>query len=65
MKVEVVRQPQAPTLLVPRKKTRPVIVFLAVAIATFGLAFILENIRPRVRAVPDESVSARKTRRSA
>jgi hypothetical protein len=65
VQVEVVRQPQAPTLLVPRKKTRPIIVFLTVAIATFGLAFVLENIRPRVRAVPDEGVSARPARRSA
>lgn len=54
VQVEVLRQPQAPALLVPRKKTRPIIVFLAVAIATFGLAFILENLRPRVRAVPGE-----------
>jgi hypothetical protein len=51
VKVEVVRQPQSPALLVPRKKTRPIIVFLAVAIATFGLAFVLENMRPRVRAI--------------
>lgn len=58
VRVEVVRQPQAPTLLVPRKKTRPIIVFLTVAIAAFGLAFILENMRPRVRAVPDEGQAA-------
>lgn len=58
--VEVVRQPQVPTLLVPRKKTRPIIVFLTVAIATFGLAFILENLRPRVRAVPDQSRTTRR-----
>jgi hypothetical protein len=54
VKVEIVRQPQAPVLLVPRKKTRPIFVFLTVAIATFGLAFILENMRPRVRALPGE-----------
>jgi hypothetical protein len=65
VRVEVVRQPQAPTLLVPRKKTRPIIVFLTVAIATFGLAFILENLRPRVRVVPDAERSATPTRRSA
>ena len=61
VRVEVVRQPQVPTLLVPRKKTRPIIVFLTVAIATFGLAFILENLRPRVRAVPDQQ-SGRRTK---
>ena len=58
VQVEVVRQPQAPSLLEPRKKTRPIIVFLTVAIATFGLAFILENLRPRVRAVPGEEPAA-------
>ena len=59
VKVEIVRQPQAPALLVPRKKTRPIVVFLTVAIATFGLAFILENMRPRVRAVPDQQSGQR------
>lgn len=53
IQVDIVRQPQAPVLLMPRKKTRPIIVFLTVAIATFGLAFILENLRPRVRALPE------------
>jgi hypothetical protein len=64
--VEVVRQPQAPVLLQPRKKTRPIIVFLTVAIATIGLAFILENIRPRVRVLPGEGkpeLPARRPRR--
>jgi hypothetical protein len=67
VRVEVVRQPQAPTLLVPRKKTRPIVIFLTVAIATFGLAFVLENLRPRVRAVPGEGRRAVKppSRRSA
>jgi hypothetical protein len=68
VKVEVVRQPQAPALLVPRKKTRPIIVFLTVAIAVFGLAFILENMRPRVRAVSAgarPAVPAKPARRSA
>lgn len=54
VRVDVVRQPQMPVLLVPRKKTRPIVIFLAVAIATFGLAFVLENLRPRVRAIPGE-----------
>jgi hypothetical protein len=50
--LQVVRQPQAPTLLEARKKTRPVVVFVAVMIAVLGLAFVLENLRPRVRVVP-------------
>jgi hypothetical protein len=55
VKVEVVRQPQAPALLMPRKKTRPIIIFLTVAIVTFGLVFVLENLRPRVRAISGEA----------
>jgi len=50
--VEVARQPQPATLLVERKKTRPMVVFVAVMIAVIGLAFALENVRPRVRALP-------------
>ncbi len=68
VQVEVVRQPQAPALLVPRKKTRPIIVFLTVMIATFGLAFVLENMRPRVRAISGEArrpAPAQRARRSA
>jgi hypothetical protein len=68
VKVEVVRQPQAPALLLPRKKTRPIIVFLTVMIATFGLAFVLENMRPRVRAVSGDArrpAPAPRARRSA
>lgn len=52
--LEVASSPQRPVLVEPRKKTRPVIVFLAVMIAVIGLAFVLENIRPRVRPLPSE-----------
>lgn len=38
----------------PRSKTPPVVVFVLVMAATFGLVFILENLRPRVRVVPGE-----------
>jgi hypothetical protein len=34
-----------------KKKTLPIVVFLAAMIAVTGLAFMLENIRPRVRPV--------------
>jgi hypothetical protein len=33
----------------------PVVIFLAVMFATVGLAFLLENLRPRAR--PGESVA--------
>jgi len=39
-----------PELLVPRKKTGPMVVLLVVMFATIALAFMLENLRPRVPA---------------
>jgi len=50
--VMALAQPRNAVLEVPRKKTRPLAIFLAVMIATLGLAFVLENMRPRIRAVP-------------
>ncbi len=50
--LQVVRQPQAAELLVARKKTRPVIVLVAVMLVVLGMAFALENLRPRVRVLP-------------
>jgi hypothetical protein len=41
-------------LLKPRSKTVPIMVFALVIIATLGLAFLLENLKPRVRLVPAE-----------
>jgi hypothetical protein len=43
-------------LVKPRSKTIPVMVFMLVAIATLGSAFLLENLRPRVRPVANEDV---------
>lgn len=50
-----VRQPSPATtvLLAGRSKTVPIVVFLTVMLAVVGLAFILENLRPRVRPVAD------------
>jgi len=67
-----VRHPTLGTtvLLEGRTKTLPIVVFLTVMLAVIGLAFILENIRPRVRPVPSEVASpqaarpARRARRS-
>jgi len=60
---------KAPTLTKARKKTLAIVTFLAVMIATVGLAFILENMRPRVRAVeplaPATPVSAAEKRHAA
>lgn len=60
--VEIVQQPGQPVLVEPRKKTRPVIVFLAVMTAVIGLAFVLENLRPRVRSIPAQEFTAAASR---
>jgi hypothetical protein len=49
--IQVLRRPALPVVIEPRKKTLPIIVFLAVITAAVGLAFVLENLRPSVRAV--------------
>jgi hypothetical protein len=45
-RIEVLQNATRPTLALPRKKTLPIIVFLAMLSATVALAFILENLRP-------------------
>ncbi len=59
VRVQVVRQPLPAVLLEPRKKTRPILVFIAVMSAVFGLMFALENLRPRLRTVPDKGIDRR------
>lgn len=49
--LQIVQQATKPVVVEPRKKTLAVIVFGALLVATVGLAFILENLRPRVRPV--------------
>jgi len=49
--VQVLNRASAASVAVPRKKTLPVIVFLGVLVAAISLAFVLENLRPRVRIV--------------
>ncbi len=39
-------------LVLPRKKTVPIVVFLAVMFATLAIAFTLENMRPRPSTAP-------------
>lgn len=47
--LELVMRPRAAEIYQPRSKTMPVLIFLAVMFATVGLAFLLENLRPRPR----------------
>jgi len=57
-----VLQAAAPaTVLQPRKKTLPIVAFIAVLAATFALAFILENLRPRVRVLPQTTAGRQET----
>jgi hypothetical protein len=48
-----------------RRKTTPIVIFLTVMIAAIGLAFILENLRPRVhivgRDVEDTTATGRRS----
>jgi hypothetical protein len=62
--VQVLRagDPKTAVPLSGKKKTLPVVVFLAVMIAVTGLAFMLENMRPRVRPVEQpDTVATRLT----
>ncbi len=46
--IEQVVRPSQANIFRPRSKTLPAVIFLAVMLATIGLAFLLENMRPRV-----------------
>lgn len=60
--VPVVQQPDKPILFSGPSVTRPFFIFMLIFMAAVGLAFVLENTRPPVRAVAaDELVRARKT----
>ena len=45
--IEQVVSPTPPSVFRPRSKTMPIVIFLAVMLGTVGLAFLLENVRPR------------------
>ena len=45
--LQEIQQPRLVTVMNPIKKTIPVVVFLTVMMAVVGLAFVLENVRPR------------------
>ena len=49
--LQVLQNLTPPIVVQSRKKTLPIVIFLAVLSATIGLAFILENARPRVKPV--------------
>ena len=55
VEVAEIKHATTPVLLKGRSKTTPIAVFLAVMIVFVGLAFMLENLRPRVHAVSEDS----------
>src|SRR5215204_2210079 len=69
VQVDVLAQPRGAVVIEPRKKTLPIVVFLTVITGTIGLVFVLENLRSRVRPVPDaaagESAAVTDARRTA
>jgi hypothetical protein len=56
--LSVLNGPTAPFLVRGHSLKLPMAVFVVVLFATIGLAFILENLRPRVRLVPSAEESA-------
>jgi hypothetical protein len=53
--VQSVAQPRKAVVFQDRSKTLPIVVLLTVLIATIGLAATLENLRPRVRPLPESA----------
>lgn len=51
--LEPVSGPLRAHLLMGRKVTKPILIFLATSLAIFGLAFLLENLRPRTLPVAE------------
>ena len=49
--IQTIQASTVPKVFLPRKKTLPIVILLAVFSATFGLAFVLENLRPRAASV--------------
>jgi hypothetical protein len=56
--LSLVQRPAEVKVVVPRKKTVPIAVFLVIMISTLGAAFVLENLRPQPRrSAEDENVN--------
>jgi hypothetical protein len=60
-----INRAQIATLSTGRRKTTPVVIFLTVMIAAIGLAFLLENLRPRVHMVGRDTNDDAAEQRSA
>jgi capsular polysaccharide biosynthesis protein len=52
--LEVIDRAAKAKLTGHRSKTLPFVIFLGLMAATFGVVFVLENLNPRVRVVPED-----------
>jgi hypothetical protein len=55
--LKLVKTPGTATIFQARATTLPIVVFLTVLMAAMALAFVLENLRPRIREEPSSSQS--------
>jgi len=53
--LKLVKTPGTATIFQARSSTLPVVVFLTVLLAAMALAFVLENLRPRIREESSQS----------
>jgi nucleoid-associated protein YgaU len=65
VRIALIQRAQPAELLKGRSKTLPIVVFLTVMLAVVGLAFMLENLRPRVHVVESEDTLHSPARRTA
>lgn len=65
IQITVLTEAQPAKLLAGRKKTLPIVIFVTIMIATIGLAFILENLRPRVQLVDSSQMTSDADRQTA
>jgi hypothetical protein len=56
-----VMKPKGALIYQPRSKTMPIVIFLAIMLAVSGLAFLLENLRPRERQPGESDRALRRT----
>jgi hypothetical protein len=63
--VTIVKNPITAKLLAGRSLTVPIVVFMSVMIVFSGIAFLLENMRPRIRPVAADVIVPDPARRSA
>ncbi len=56
--ISTINRPRDVTVFQGRSTTKPIFILLTVMLATIGVCFILENVKPRVRVVPEAEAPA-------